>query len=178
MIGPGLYRKRIVSPLQFLVLLDLKNGPKYGYEMLKEIRNEFNGLWKIETGTFYPALKSLEKRKLIISDTKNETTYYNITENGNQMLESFGNNISEQFEFSEKFFDIIIKWLPKSFIEIMLNIFTKKMIKRQRITRRLPAILKHIPVEKKVAFLEEVTQFMKSDLAFLENYLEEVKNFE
>lgn len=175
MIGPGIFRRRIISPLQFLVLLGLKNGPKYGYEMLKEIRKEFSGLWKIETGTFYPALKSLEKRNLIISDTKNETTYYYITESGTQMLESFGNNISDQIEFSEKFFDTTIKWLPKSFIEMMLNLFSKKIMKRRGLTRRLPIILQHIPAEKKVAFLEEVTHFLRNDLVFLENYLKEVK---
>jgi len=175
MIGPGIFKRRKISPLQFLVLLDLKNGPKYGYEMLKDIREEFSGLWKIETGTFYPTLKSLEKRKLIISDTKNDTTYYNITETGAQMLESFGNNISDQFEFSEKFFDTTLKWLPKSFIEMMLNLFSKRMMKRRGLTRRLPIILQHIPVEKKVVFLEEVAEFMRNDLAFLEKYVEEVK---
>ena len=175
MIGPGIFKRRKISPLQFLVLLDLKNGPKYGYEMLKDIRDEFSGVWKIETGTFYPALKSLEKRKLIISDTKDDTTYYHITETGTQMLELFGNNISEQFEFSEKFFDTTIKWLPKSFIEMMLNLFSKRIMKRRGLTRRLPIILQHIPAEKKVVFLEEVAEFMRNDLAFLENYIEEVK---
>ena len=178
MIGPGIFKRRKISPLQFLVLLDLKKGPKYGYEILKEIQEEFSGIWKIKTGTFYPTIKSLEKRNLITSETKNDTTYYNITENGTQMLESFGNNISDQFEFSEKFFDTTIKWLPKSFIEMMLNLFSKRMMKRRGLTRRLPIILKHIPDEKKVVFLEEVAEFMRNDLAFLEDYIEEVKNTE
>lgn len=178
MIGGNLLRKRQISPIQFLALLQLKQKPKYGYEMLKEIRNEFEGLYNLETGTFYPALKSLEKRGFIISEMKNDTTYYSITDKGNLMLKSFGQNIIQQFEISEKFFDTILMWLPKSFIEIMFNLFSKKIIKRQGMANRIPVFLKYITPEKKKVFLEEIIPLMKKDLEFLENYLIEVNNVE
>lgn len=178
MIGGSLIRRRPISPIQFLALLQLKQGPKYGYEMLKGIRNEFNGLWSIETGTFYPALKSLEKRDFIRTEMKDDTTYYSITEKGNLMFITFGENITKQFEISEKFFDTALKWLPKTFIEIIFNLFSKQIKRRQGLIQRFPVFLQNIPQEKKVVFLEDVMQRMKKDLEFLENYYEEVKNSE
>ena len=171
-------RRRPVSPIQFLALLQLKQGPKYGYEMLKELRKEFKGLWKIGTGTFYPALKSLEKRGFIDSETKDDTLYYNITERGNTMFESFGKHLTDQYEISERFFDTTLNWLPKSFIEIIFNLFSKKIIKEQGMFHRLPIFLHHLPREKKVVFLEELMQQMNNGLVFIEKYYEEVINAE
>jgi DNA-binding PadR family transcriptional regulator len=159
-------------------LLQLKQGPKYGYEILKEMRKEFEGLWNIETGTFYPALKSLEKRGFIDTEVKDDTTYYHITEQGNKMFESYGNHLTDQFEISEQFFDTTLNWLPRSFIELMFNLFSKKFLKRRGMIYRLPVFLQHIPHEKKLVFLDELRQRMTDEIIFIEEYIEEVKNGE
>ena len=37
----------------------------YGYEILKALREEFDGLWRPETGALYPALKRLGEHGLV-----------------------------------------------------------------------------------------------------------------
>ena len=54
-----------MSPLQIMLLIQLEASPKYGYEMLKSIKQAFEGIWEPRTGTIYPALKSLERRALV-----------------------------------------------------------------------------------------------------------------
>ena len=61
-----------ISPIQLLLLVQMKHGPKYGYEMLTNIREEFNGVWEPQTGTIYPALKNLESKGLMFPDFKIE----------------------------------------------------------------------------------------------------------
>ena len=59
---------RPVSPLQALLLVQLEEGPKYGYEMFKAIKDEFEGIWEPKTGSIYPVLKSLERRGFVATE--------------------------------------------------------------------------------------------------------------
>ena len=43
------------------MLVLLENKPLYGYELLKVLRDRFEGVWTPQTGTVYPALKRLEE---------------------------------------------------------------------------------------------------------------------
>ena len=56
-----------LTPIQLLIMIQLLGFPKYGYEILTDLRSGFKGSWEPKTGTIYPALQSLEKRKLIAS---------------------------------------------------------------------------------------------------------------
>lgn len=101
-----------VSPLQFLVLLQLIEGPKYGYEMLKVIRDEFDGVWELKTGTFYPALRSLESRGFVETNMMDETEYYNLTIKGNMLLEQMRERFQLEYKFAARYFNTILKWMP------------------------------------------------------------------
>ena len=56
-----MYKGNRISPPQFLMLVMLRKGPMYGYEVLKVLREEFQGFWEPQTGAIYPALKRLEE---------------------------------------------------------------------------------------------------------------------
>jgi DNA-binding PadR family transcriptional regulator len=58
----------------------------YGYEVLKELRDHFEGLWVPKTGSIYPSLKRLEEHGLIISEKREGTDYYAISDEGKQWV--------------------------------------------------------------------------------------------
>jgi DNA-binding PadR family transcriptional regulator len=91
------YKGNRISPPQFLMLVILRKGPMYGYEVLKVLREEFQGFWEPQTGAIYPALKRLEEHKLILSDTK---------EGKEWMLESL-RSISQEAQFMGRYFSFL-----------------------------------------------------------------------
>jgi DNA-binding PadR family transcriptional regulator len=100
-----------VSPLQMLLLIQLDEGPKYGYEMLKTLKDEFEGTWEPKTGTVYPALKSLEKKGYITTETHDDTDYYQITKKGQTLFELMQNHLETSIDFSVKYISVVYKWL-------------------------------------------------------------------
>lgn len=57
----------MLSNVHVLILLSLKSGAKHGYTIMKHLEEHLGGDWKPASGTIYPALKKLEKKKLIHS---------------------------------------------------------------------------------------------------------------
>lgn len=75
-----------------LVLSLLKDGDKYGYQMVEELAKRSDDTFQLKEGTLYPLLHSLEKQKLVtsyITKTPNgrERKYYRLTDEGLRQLE-------------------------------------------------------------------------------------------
>lgn len=75
-----------------LVLSLLKDGDKYGYEMIEELAKRSDDTFQLKEGTLYPLLHSMEKEKLVVSYTKQtpggrERKYYRLTAEGLEQLE-------------------------------------------------------------------------------------------
>ena len=75
-----------------LVLALLKDGDKYGYEMIEELARRSDDTFQMKEGTLYPLLHSLEKEKLLRSYSKctpggRERKYYTLTSSGREQLE-------------------------------------------------------------------------------------------
>ncbi|HEY3421428.1 MAG TPA: PadR family transcriptional regulator [Methanomassiliicoccales archaeon] len=101
------YKGNRISPPQFLMLVILRKGPMYGYEVLKVLRDEFQGFWVPQTGAIYPALKRLEEQKLILSDVKDGKEYYSLTQEGKEwMLENL-KSISQEAQFMGRYFSFL-----------------------------------------------------------------------
>lgn len=115
-----------LSPIQLLLLIQLEEAPKYGYEMLKAIKEELNGVWVPKTGTIYPALKSLEKHGLIIKQLENNVDFYHITDDGRDILLLVGIRQAENMKFISRFLATIAKWmsprLKTRFLTSMVNL--------------------------------------------------------
>ena len=74
-----------------LVLSLLKDGDKYGYEMIEELAKRSDDTFLLKEGTLYPLLHSLENEKFVTSYTKQtpggrERKYYHLTERGKKQL--------------------------------------------------------------------------------------------
>lgn len=75
-----------------LVLSLLKDGDKYGYEMIEELAKRSDDTFQMKEGTLYPLLHALENEKLVRSYTKQtpagrERKYYHLTDAGLERLE-------------------------------------------------------------------------------------------
>lgn len=75
-----------------LILALLKDGDKYGYEMVSELARRSDNTFELKEGTLYPLLHTLEKNKFVMSYTKltpngRERKYYQLTKEGLAQLE-------------------------------------------------------------------------------------------
>lgn len=100
-----------MSPLQIMLLIQLEASPKYGYEMLKSIKQAFEGIWEPRTGTIYPALKSLERRALVETQVRDGVDFYHITPTGRKLLMDIGSQQALNMRFSNKFIEILVDWM-------------------------------------------------------------------
>ncbi len=62
-----LNRQQKRDALELIVFSVLKEGPLYGYAMIKRVAGQSEGLLRLTPGVLYPLLHELEKQKLITS---------------------------------------------------------------------------------------------------------------
>lgn len=77
--------------LDFIVLQTLRWGPRHGYGIMQLIRASSNGLLQVETGSLYPALHRLAKKKWIsaewsMSENGQRVRVYTLTAAGRKQL--------------------------------------------------------------------------------------------
>ena len=77
--------------LDMLILQTLRWGPAHGYNISQAIRASSKDVFRVETGSLYPALHRLEKRRLVraewkTSDNKQRARYYRLTPAGRRHL--------------------------------------------------------------------------------------------
>jgi len=75
-----------------LILSLLKDGDKYGYEMVAELAKRSDDTFTLKEGTLYPLLHTLEKNRWVSSYTSQapggrERKYYRLTKEGRAQLE-------------------------------------------------------------------------------------------
>ena len=85
-------RSLLSGSTPMLILALLKDGDKYGYEMVAELAKRSDDTFELKEGTLYPLLHTLEKNKWVTSYTKltpvgRERKYYRLTSAGREQLE-------------------------------------------------------------------------------------------
>jgi DNA-binding PadR family transcriptional regulator len=71
-----------------LALLSLlADGPRHGYELMKEIEARSGGVYRTSAGTVYPTLQQLEDEGLVTSQSDGGKRVYSITDKGRSELE-------------------------------------------------------------------------------------------
>ena len=75
-----------VSPPQLLILITVRNEKKYGYEILKDLRDSFDGVWEPKTGAIYPAIKKLQENGLLVSEMVGDKEHYGLSDAGKDFL--------------------------------------------------------------------------------------------
>ena len=70
--------------LAILSLLD--EGPKHGYQVMKELEERSGGLYRASAGSIYPTLQQLEDEGLIQAEQREGKKAFSITEEGRAEL--------------------------------------------------------------------------------------------
>lgn len=93
-----------------LYILDKKNEPVYGREIINEIERMMDStVWKPSHGTLYPILEKLEKEGLVqIVKEENSRKYYIITEEGREFLDTKKDDFKDMLTSSSRFFNSVI----------------------------------------------------------------------
>ena len=81
----------MASSLAPIVLMILRGGESYGYEIIQELRDKSGGQLNVAEGTLYPVLKKMEAKQWIESswktaETGRERKYYKLTSEGKKEL--------------------------------------------------------------------------------------------
>lgn len=87
-----------------LVLSLLKDGDKYGYEMVTELARRSDDTFHLKEGTLYPLLHTLEQNHYVKSYVKEAPTgrsrrYYHLTKSGESYLKK---KTEEWKQFTQK----------------------------------------------------------------------------
>jgi PadR family transcriptional regulator, regulatory protein PadR len=77
--------------LDFIVLQTLRWGPRHGYGIAQMIRANSNETLQVDTGSLYPALHRLERKKWIVADwevseNRQRVRVYRLTAAGRKQL--------------------------------------------------------------------------------------------
>jgi DNA-binding PadR family transcriptional regulator len=164
-----------VSPLQILLLIQLESGPKYGYQMLKNLKDEFLGVWEPKTGTVYPALKSLEKKGFVhIMDVK-ELDHYKITKEGRELFLKMQGYLERSSKFSTKYMTVVFKWMSKEMKIGFLNLMNSISREENILTNQmLINLYENLDNDIKEPCLLNIRSKIKSRLDLIDNLLEKI----
>ncbi len=93
--GPFEARGRMFGPgeMRLAVLSLLREAPRHGYELMRELEDRCAGLYRPSAGTIYPTLQQLEDEGLVESQPRNGKRTYSITEAGRAELERHGETV-------------------------------------------------------------------------------------
>src|SRR3954453_23416985 len=107
--GPGFGRRRRASrgDVRTAALLLLAEEPRNGYQIMQELEERTDGLWRPSPGSVYPALQQLEDEGLIRSEEADGRRLYHLTDAGLAYVaerpedqpapwETFTDNVSDQ----------------------------------------------------------------------------------
>ncbi len=176
MLRVGPLASGAVSPLQFLLLLQLDKGPKYGYEMLTFLRDEFQGVWDVKTGSVYPALRSLESRGFVETSKKGETEFYTLTSSGESLIDSFSERIDLRSKFTGRFFRAMFKLMPPNMRTGVLEIFRKLSEDDMDFYSAQMGLLdESMDKESMLECLDEVKSIMETRLEMIESVRQKIQ---
>jgi DNA-binding MarR family transcriptional regulator len=142
--------------------------------MLKVLRDEFDGLWDLKTGTFYPALKSLESRGFVETELRDQTEFYSLTEKGTTLLGSLGGRMETEYKVTDRYFKTVMKWMPLSVKRRLIEMIGFMASNPIDIYGDLPRLLKGVPTEKKKEVLDNLLVLIRRNLSQVEKVYQDI----
>ncbi len=88
--------------IRLAILSLLSEGPKHGYQLMKEMEERSGGAYKASAGSVYPTLQQLEDEGLVESAMINGRRTYNLTVAGRKELESDPETVRRIWERAEQ----------------------------------------------------------------------------
>jgi DNA-binding PadR family transcriptional regulator len=106
-IGLGAQRPRFFESgeVRIAILSLLSEGPKHGYQLMKEMKERSGGVYQASAGSVYPTLQQLEDEGLIESEQQDGKRVYKLTAAGRKELESDPEAVRRIWERAESWED-------------------------------------------------------------------------
>lgn len=79
------------------ILLLLSEQPMHGYDLIQQISDRSDGLWKPSPGSIYPALSQLEDEGLVVFDRRDGRKYATLTTEGETYVSEQKEAIGDPF---------------------------------------------------------------------------------
>ncbi len=85
----GGFRTRFFArgELRLALLSLLAEGPKHGYELMKQLEARSGGLYRASAGSVYPTLQQLEDEGLARSESRDGKRVYQLSDEGREIVE-------------------------------------------------------------------------------------------
>ena len=102
--GPFAGRRRFFESgeVRLAILSLLAEGPRHGYELIKQLEARAGGLYRASAGTVYPTLQLLEDEGLVASESRDGKRVYRLTAEGERELEREKDTVNEIWGRAEK----------------------------------------------------------------------------
>lgn len=91
--------------MRLAILSLLSEGPKHGYQLMKEMKERSGGLYKASAGSVYPTLQQLEDEGLIQSEQQDGRRVYKLTEAGQKELDNDPDAVKRIWQRAESWED-------------------------------------------------------------------------
>ena len=101
--GPGRFFE--FGEIRLAILSLLEEGPKHGYQLMKEMKDRSGGMYRASAGSVYPTLQQLEDEGLIESEQKDGRRVYKLTQAGREELASDPDGVRRIWERAESWED-------------------------------------------------------------------------
>jgi len=88
--------------VRLAILSLLAEGPKHGYQLMKEMKDRSSGMYSASAGTVYPTLQQLEDEGLIEAAQTGGKRVYSLTEAGQKELEKDPEIVRQIWERAER----------------------------------------------------------------------------
>ncbi len=84
--------------MKYVILKLLKDKPRHGYEVMKELEEQMRGCYSPSPGTVYPTLQWLEDEGLVKAKDVDGKKVYEITDAGREFLDSHKDVVEDIFD--------------------------------------------------------------------------------
>jgi DNA-binding PadR family transcriptional regulator len=91
--------------LRLAILSLLAEGPKHGYQLMKEMKERSGGMYKASAGSVYPTLQQLEDEGLVEASQEDGRRVYRLTVAGRAELEKDPEAVRRIWERAERWED-------------------------------------------------------------------------
>src|SRR5216117_2908600 len=84
--------------MKYVILKLLKDKPRHGYEVMKELEDQLRGCYTPSAGTVYPTLQWLEDEGLVVAKDVEGKKVYEITDAGRKFLDEHRDMVDDIFD--------------------------------------------------------------------------------
>ena len=84
--------------MKYVILKLLRDKPRHGYEVMKELEERLHGCYSPSPGTVYPTLQWLEDEGLVAAKDVEGKKVYEITDAGREFLEEHRDVVDDIFD--------------------------------------------------------------------------------